>query len=378
MTEAKQSTRITSTRLDDIESLRSRWQELEESATPNPFLSWLWIGSWLGAREEWPETFEVSVWRKDRRVALAVACITNSVRARLIRTNVLNLNEAGDDRVDATIEHNGFLCDEGLQEEVLSTFLDFVTREFPRVDEVVISGIDSSLLERLRDRPGWNWTPNWSSNCYFLDLKALRSSEAPLLDSLGRRRRYQVRRSIRAYESFGEISVERAENLDDAFAMYSELRDFHDAHWKSRGEDGAFGTEERRNFYSALITNGVQKGSVDLVRVSAGDKPIGLLLNLKANGRVYYVQSGFNYALEPKRQPGYVTLVLAIQRYASEGEDCFDMLAGHEDYKRELATEFYELHWGSFRRDRLKFRVESMLRRLTRNFVHFVGYKQAD
>jgi CelD/BcsL family acetyltransferase involved in cellulose biosynthesis len=79
--------------------------------------------------------------------------------------------------------------------------------------------------------------------------------------------------------------------------------------------------------------------SVDLTRVSVGGETIGALYNFVSGDRVYNYQSGFRYESDNQLVPGFVTHLLAAERYREDGFAIYDMMGGEAEYKRRLGAE---------------------------------------
>ncbi|WP_426960181.1 GNAT family N-acetyltransferase [Muricoccus radiodurans] len=99
-------------------------------------------------------------------------------------------------------------------------------------------------------------------------------------------------------------------------------------------------------FHHALVARAVQRGEFDLLRVSAGDFPVGFLYNLRLGAVVHAYQAGMNRAVpDPHAKPGMTSHVLAIREAAAAGHRVYDLMAGDQRYKRSLATEAAPLLW---------------------------------
>ena len=125
---------------------------------------------------------------------------------------------------------------------------------------------------------------------------------------------------------------------------------------QAKGRKGAFSCPERNAFLKQLVVRVVPLGIVEIVRVRPGDGILGIFFCLVKNDTVYYLQSGFNYELEPGRQPGYGTHSHIVQWHTDRGMRRFDLLSGGA-YKGTLAEHTYMLIWSSTRKKRVKFTI---------------------
>jgi hypothetical protein len=318
-------------------------------------------------RPGWPNAFEVSAWHSAKLVGIVLLFERTAHRTKFIPVKTLYVNEAGEPELDMTIEYNGFLVNPEFETAATAAMCRFIESHWRSRDELFISGTLSNcaILDYLRDSP-LRWKTERQSEGRYVDLTSLRAGDMAFIDTLSRNRRYQIRRSIRAFEKLGPVECTRTEDIATARDWLGELKEHHRIYWESRGRPGAFARPERELFYNALLEYGFSEGTVDLVRVSAGKYTVGMLLNLRKDNIVYYLQSGFAYGLLPKAQPGYVTLNLVIQWYADNGADRFDFLAGGESYKSSLADRKYVLLWGGAQRKRTKFILIELLRSVKR------------
>ncbi len=82
------------------------------------------------------------------------------------------------------------------------------------------------------------------------------------------------------------------------------------------------------------------------MRISAGNRIIGYLLNFLHRGHVYSYQSGINYnTRHAHEKPGLTCHVVALLHYLREGCDIYDFLGGDSQHKASCGTLKYHLHW---------------------------------
>jgi CelD/BcsL family acetyltransferase involved in cellulose biosynthesis len=171
-------------------------------------------------------------------------------------------------------------------------------------------------------------------------------ADQAFIERLSRNTRHQLRRSNRAYEEHGPLTLERAPTVEVALSYLNKLMLLHDITWNARGKPGAFATGPVRRFHHRLITRGVPTGEVDLLRVTAGRVLVGYLMNFNYKGVVSAYQSGFNYGVVGQHlKPGLTTHYLAIEAYRRAGASVYDFLAGPDRYKLSLANAERWLHW---------------------------------
>jgi CelD/BcsL family acetyltransferase involved in cellulose biosynthesis len=66
--------------------------------------------------------------------------------------------------------------------------------------------------------------------------------------------------------------------------------------------------------------------------------------------KAYLYQCGFRFSDNKKHRPGLVTLQQALQWYMDAGLPEFDLMAGHQEYKRSLGKTSRPLDWLTVRR----------------------------
>jgi CelD/BcsL family acetyltransferase involved in cellulose biosynthesis len=203
-----------------------------------------------------------------------------------------------------------------------------------------------------------------------VNLDAIRLSGRGCLEHLSANTRYQIRRSMRLYEKHGELTAQRATNIDEAMRYYSEMELLHQRYWLSRGQAGAHAYPFYGKFHRALLANCLPRGTAELVRIAAGDKTIGYVYNFVRDGWVYAYQTGLEYDSDSKMKPGLVAHYLCIEKHLSEGAHGYDFLAGDSRYKRSFGTPGPDMLELVLQRPIAKLRIESALREVKRTFTH--------
>lgn len=314
----------------DFAALAALWCGLEAEAGPiPPFRAWTWVGCL--AEERFTDPWLVRAEAGGRTIGLA---LFNRRGGRLA------LTESGDRVLDAPfVEHNGPLVVAGTGAEVAAMLMCAAWGLGAR--RLVLSGVEEGLAAaaggvalRRQTRPA-----------PFVDLDRVRQGGDPLAH-LSANARGQIRRSLRRFAEAGEVVLARAESESEALAWLDALIALHQRSWQARGKPGAFADPFMRRFHRALVARALPHGEVDLLRLSAGERVLGYLYNLRRDGHVCAYQSGFDpAAADSHRKPGLVAHLLAIGRAAEEGAGLYDFLAGEDRYKRSLATGSRDLVW---------------------------------
>jgi CelD/BcsL family acetyltransferase involved in cellulose biosynthesis len=344
-------------------ALPAWWAPLfEQSANGSIFLSPAWLATWLEVYgHEFTGTWvrwTAAVDGVDGGTATVGGCLVlrGVVRRKGLRLNTvfINIAEATRER-SPIVEFNAPLCLPGFAAAVscdLGAYLagqPWHCLQYPGhecTDEA------DALLARL---PAMQ-VANDRRPAPFLDLAGL--PPGPLLDRFSRGTRQNLRRGLRLYRDLGgEPALTRAGTLAQALEDLDRLAALHNDTWMRRGRSGAFAHEAYRRFQRHLVERLWDQGAVDLLCARAGDRVIGYLLNLVWRGKVCFVQSGFDYGVDHRLQPGMVTVLLAIEHYRRDGLREFDFLAGEARYKRVFATTERMLDWTIVYRRSLSMRM---------------------
>ncbi len=312
----------------------------------SPFLSPLWIGTWLdtfGAMLR-PALLLVG----DGDVPFGACLLTRRVRRETLVPHVrLHINADGEPGADSVVtEHNDFLALPGREEDVAVAVARHVVAS--RADEVVGAGFTEAGVARLCAAfPGWPRDVTWRDSPY-VDLDRLRAAGLDHLASLSRNARAQLRRSLERYRRRGPLRVQVATTATEGLSLLQELIALHEERWRQRGHRGAFATPMRRAFHEAFVREGVPAGAAQLLRVSAGEVTIGVIYSLVADRRVHFYQSGFRYEGDEAARPGIVSHHLAIMHNLAGGMAEYDFLVsgpGEGRYKRSLSDASRRLGW---------------------------------
>ncbi len=351
-------------RLTELERL---WQDLERRSAGSFFQSWAWIGCWLRhlPPDLAPRALVVSVG--ERVVGLGVLIARREQRHGWLRTTMLHLNEAGDDRIDPiAIEYNGILVDRAIgMTDVARAGLAWLVAHEPGWDELSLRGLDNGsaqALARVAADIGLGVRVRADDRCDYVDLSELRRAGFDHLGALSRNTRYQVRRAMRLYEASGPLSIRAASNTEEALGFLDELRGLHQASWVRRGQAGAFANDFYDRFHRELVATRFDAGETQLLRISAGPRVIGYLYNLVKDGKVHAYQSGFDFGSDTRLKPGLVSHSLAIEYNRKAGARLYDFMAGASQYKMSLGTHVDRMIWLVFYRKHLMLRLENTLR----------------
>jgi CelD/BcsL family acetyltransferase involved in cellulose biosynthesis len=342
------------------------WRDLESRADPTFFLSWDWIGAWLAELDPLPP---VLIGEADGALVLLGALMPRRrVEGGLVRVNGLSLHTTGERAKDViAIEYNGFLVDRAwvgrAEAKAVAWLLGPAKVAGRRRAELHIVAACAEDQEKLVP-PGMllqvpSRKPSWR-----VDLAAVRAAGGDYPATLGANTRQQIRRAMRLYEQSGKLVATRAEDARTGLAFLKGLAELHQRQWEARGEPGGFAFPFFERFQCRLVETGVPSGTVEMLRVTCGDEPIGYLFNLVYRGHVMAFVSGFRFADDARLKPGLVCHALAIARHAREGAAIYDFLAGAARYKENLGEPGPDFVYLLVQRPTAMTRAEHRLRRV--------------
>jgi len=345
-----------------LEVLGRMWKQLDATGLHSFFLTWTWIGTWLRCLPSPPRVMLLRITREDETVGLSVVTLKRGTRSGMAITQAW-LNSTGDPAYDCiTIEHNGFASSGVRREDLWAAFREWFAVGGPAVDEFLLNGVDVVQL------PRGGGVPNVENSEYgYRAPLANFTTLEGFMSSLSRNSRQQLRRSMRAYERKGPLSVEVAGDTQTALTFFAQMKALHIRSWTRRKNRHAFSSSFFETFHRSLIRRGVTNGTVDLLRISAGDQAIGYLYNFRHNGTVSSYQSGFD-DVDGQLRPGYVCHALAIAHYAAAGMSSYDFLGGTNQLKQSFGPQRYELCGYRLHKKTPLFRADILARRVVGAF----------
>ena len=346
------------------DALAAMWASLEQRANPPFFLSWDWIGGWMATADLRPA---ILVGRVGGAVVL-LAAVMPGMRPSPLGWQVpaLYLNTTGQPELDIiTVEYNGFMVAPEwvgqIEAAAIAFLLSGITVAGQRRDEVHIktasAPIDAAMLAS-----GVRFAEVQRKPSFRIDLEAVRASGKGYLDTLSANTRQQIRRSMRLYEKRGPLTATRAATVDEALAWLEALGELHQVYWVARGEPGAFAHPYFVAFQRHMLRTCLDKGTVELLRVCAGDEAIGYVYNFVYRGQVYAYLTGIKYEDDSKLKPGLVNHVLCIEAHLAEGAANYDFMAGDNRYKANLGKAGPDMFYLVAQRATLRLQLENGLR----------------
>jgi CelD/BcsL family acetyltransferase involved in cellulose biosynthesis len=318
--------RLSLARVTDFAALGAEWAALEAASDFGVFQGWGWIGCL--AEERYDDPWLLRAEAGGRTLGLA---LFNR------RRGALHLAETGDPAKDRPfIEHNAPLVARDAPPGLGAAMLAEARRAAGRL---VLGGVAPALADAAGGAR-WRWELRPAP---FLDLDALRAAGGDVLATLSANTRQQIRRAERRLAEAGPLALEAATAPEAAAAVLAEMIPLHERRWQGQG---AFSTPWLARFHDALVRRLAARGELEMLRVTAGGRLVGLLENFRRGGVVHAYQSGFpETGGDAALKPGLLCHLLAIRHALAEGAREYDLMAGEQRYKRSLARECRDLAW---------------------------------
>lgn len=330
----------------ELARLRPRWNALvEESARPNPFLTWEWIAAWFDLLASDDDLRVLVVRGSDDDSVVGIAPFVLQERPlggpTLWREMVfMGCTSAGPDHLQC-------IAAEGWAPTVARAVADRLLSPTAERDWDLarIDGLspESELAKALLDGAPSTGTATWEIPAPFVPLP---SSWGELEGRLSGGFRRDVDRCWRNLEAEADrpvsfVTVEEEEHLQ---AGLTDLFRLHQARLES---GGAFDTAPKQQFYRSVAARFLREGWLRLHLLKVGDETIAGALCLTYGKTVWFYQTGFDYEWG-RYGPGNLVVRHAIRRGIEEGAREFDMLRGGHEYK---------YNWGAETRSILKTRL---------------------
>ncbi|MCF4007812.1 GNAT family N-acetyltransferase [Rheinheimera sp. UJ63] len=344
--------------LTDITALARDWQLLERKAQTSFFLSWNWIGTWLEIFR--PSVIVVKAVRQNGSLC-GLGLISQKVEKRhgVLHARTLLLHQTGHwDQDQIWIEYNGFLTDQQDSLLIEQQFIQYLCSEYPHWDELVLGGIEENKALQLNLASRLYMHERWSAPCFGVDMKHLRFENISYLASLTQNTRYQIRRSERMYQQFGELTLRRPASQTEALSFFQRIGQLHMRRWGSALHQSGFANPQFVSFHQSLIRLCWEHKQVDLVALYAGEHHIATFYNFFYLNKVFFYLSGIEQISDNKEKPGLLGHSYCIQQYLDHGYDFYDFMGGSERYKSQLGNWHSRLVQVSMQRPRLKLKLE--------------------
>ncbi len=332
----------------DIAELAKPWQELQSvGGVLHPMYSWEWVSAWWDIFGEDRSLVSYTAREGGQALAIAPFALHEAQMNGPFQFQRMELLGTGEDE----------------EEEVYAEYLDIPVHPHAAegvAEELVgevLAGQDDSwddiILHRLRPDSHAQKVFPAAAEKAGLDATVIDSGESPFvqlpdsldeyMSSLGKKRRYQIRRSIRDLEEIGEISFEKAGTVEEALGALAILGELHQARWEARGKPGVFAKSRFGRFQETFIRRTFGLGWPELWTLRVDGDPIASRYNLRFGKSIFCYVSGMRLLDNRRIQPGIIAHYLAIENAIETGAQEYDFLMGEQSYKLSLSNASREL-----------------------------------
>ena len=311
---------ITDTRA--FHALREEWNSLlDATASWNPFLTWEWMWAWWTHLRENATLHIVTVYGDGQLIAVAPLMMVRRGLALPPRLEFIGIGAAGADYLDVIVRR-GY---EGAALAALSRHFDDEQLSL-HLDHLPPNPLVASLTLN-----SWTAIEGSPDVCPYIDLSA--HTWDSYLTSLGSSHRANFRRRLRALESQFTLTFTPVASQDDRRLTTEALFLFHDQRWIDCGGSTAFSTTPLRAFHQDLSRSALDRGWLRMYVLSLNGRVAAAMYGFARHGRFYFYQHGFDTAYS-RYSVGLVLMGLSIRAAIDERMREFDMLYGHEPYKK--------------------------------------------
>ncbi|MEL6789410.1 MAG: GNAT family N-acetyltransferase [Pseudomonadota bacterium] len=376
----------------DLSTLMGDWRALWTTITaakqghynslaPGFFLSPLWIETWLthhGLRSGEDLWCIRSYGADDGLRAMGFFCSHRARRHRVLTIRQLVLHATGhaaQDRI--TTEYNDLLCAPDERAEQWTAILRQLRQSnFPPWDELVLPGITKPSADDLVRAGKHQITATHviaTAPSYHVNLDQLRRNSVDNVEdfiaTLSKNSRSQIRRALRLYEKSGPLTLSRTDNVETAQSWFDALNHLHTDKWKTKTDAASLDNPSALPFHRALIEAGIAKGKIDLLRICAGETPVGYLYNFVEGATASFYAGGFRPETDNRLKPGLVCHALATAYYLQRHCSVYDFMGGNDRYKASLGVPGPAIMTVALQTVHPGLALERMARRLKKRFI---------
>ena len=311
-----------------FEALRDEWNALlDASGSWNPFLTWEWMWAWWTHLRETATLNIVTVRSGGLLIAIAPLMIVRRGLSLPPRLEFIGAG-SGADYLDVIVRTG----DEALALPALARAVDGQQLAL-QFDNLPPSPMSARLWRELEGN-GWTAIEGNPDVCPFIDLSG--HSWDSYLASLGSSHRANVRRRLRALAAAFDLRFAVVESHEERRSALEALFRFHDQRWTCGGST-AFSTTPLRAFHHDLTGSALDRGWLRMYSLWLDNTLVGAMYGFARDGRFYFYQHGTDTAYA-RYSLGLVLMALTVRAAIDDGVREFDMLYGHEAYKKLWAA----------------------------------------
>lgn len=326
--------------VEDFQNLRETWNFLlkKNLLGDNVFLTWEWLSTWWKHFGKKRKLLLLVV--EDRKEIIAIAPLMLSRYRLPIFGTIKKIEFVGTKHSDYNnfiILKKGTECLKFLVDYLRNTPTDWDWIELKEIPEDTkatqyLNGLFLNSPSRLK------FNKRVCNLCPYISLP---NSFETLLSRLKKNLRQNLRKYLRRISAEYKIEFKRYDeasfSVKEAMHKFIEL---HEARWNIKGKPGVFGKNALlRNFHLDIARIFDKKGWLGLYFLIANDEPIATQYTFEYKAKIYYYLSGFDPYYAPYSVGNLITMFI-LKRAIKNGFKEYDMLRGHEPYKKYWTTSY--------------------------------------
>lgn len=323
---------------EELQRLQSPWQALERRDPQcSPFNTWDWNWLWWQHCSLPDDRLAVLRLRDRQRVVAIVPLYLHSGRmCRIIPVRIMQFIGSG---ADTSPDYLGLIALPEWRELAQKQALAYL-KQVKGWTKLLLSDMraDSSLAEQalrfVEDQPGTALTPT----CHIIQRSSLPDSFEAWRASLSRKRRKQINHRRNRLDQAGRWALSICASRQELDQAMDALIRLHRLRWQSKGEAGAFRTDDYVQFHRAVIERFFSTDALWLATLELDGQIIGVQYIFLWRGELLFMQSGYSPDHE-SLSPGHVLFTYVIERAIEQGVTAIDMLKGQYSYKSVYARE---------------------------------------
>jgi CelD/BcsL family acetyltransferase involved in cellulose biosynthesis len=318
-------------RPEQVAALADEWRALLVGVQADSlFLTWEWVSAWLACFADGCRLRVIEVRRRNGGQLQGVAPLALYERRWGRRRAWTELGFIGR---GLGPDHMDFLIRQGSEAPVSHALIEAVKAMSDEWDVLHLDGLvpSSAIVTRLDDLLPRRARCNHRVACPFIHLP---DDYATWLETLGKRRRYRLRRNRRDLETAypGQIRVRRVDSPAELPAALATLARLHRAVRMAKGTSNAFRSADHLRFHLVLAEQLLKRDCLRLYLLEIGAEEVAALYGFRHRERFLFYATGYDLAFAA-HSPGVYILHHAIREAIAEGAEIFDFLRGDEGYK---------------------------------------------
>jgi len=339
----------------EIDELREGWcRILEGKAQGSVTQTWHWNKTWIDVYGKERDLYTLCAYENGKLCGIApLAFSKNPVKHfGILGYRTMWFLGSGKTRERSVLsDYLDFIIEKGKEEGFIAGFVEYM-KNYPDWDEIILENVSCEslspgLLKKHCSRGGLMCDIVGRVPSFLIKLP---STWENYLGSISSGLRYRIKRGREEFDRLGGvyILIKDEKELDNAFRDLGKL---HQERWTSKGEPGAFASEEWKTFHARLMKNIFKEGWLKLCFLRLNGVPLAANYNFAYNNKIHYFQSGMVPHENKHVRPGLLLHSFCIEEAINEGFEEYDFLqAGGKGAG-------YKEMWGNYSRDLLRIRI---------------------